>query len=540
MRQRLALLSKLTAPISCILTLMGLGIAPAYAVSSGSTEQEKTVLFTTQVNSQTATPEGGFVVLEETTYLAEFVSQNAYPRLMAGQSYKFVLTVKNIGTATWENDVVHLGTDRPRDRIPSFIREDIPGKNPSGWIKDNRIIMQEDSVAPGENATFEFWYTVPQTLPDGVYREYFNLVADGITWLNDLGIFWEVTVDNLPHARFVDQNAYPPTLKAGDSYEFWVRFENTGLLPWRDDGPTPVHLGTDRSMDRVPGFLREGPPSTISGWTNGNGNRVELERDPATGALIGDENVNNQIDPGEIARFRFWYTVPATMESGRYREYMRPVMDNRDWGWMEDYGVFWEIVVDNIAPRPATVNIRPTVNRLNITWSASAEATSYKVRYRPVGGDVFTILDFPGSVTVANLVVAGGQDFEVGVASVDAEGVSPFTESRVHVESPAEAQVRVEREKAVAAERERLEEERRRAEEEPIVTGPPGEAEPTRDFRQFWLTLIIILGAAGLATAGYYGYEWWAEVRRRPAPPRRPTPPKREEPPKPPASPTRW
>jgi len=113
------------------------------------TEETETVHFTTQFSASTEqaaaqndTPEaGGFVVKEEVSWQAAFVSQNAYPRLMADQSYQFTVSVKNVGTASWADDVVFLGTDRPRDRIPGFLREDIVGDNPSGWIEENRVEM---------------------------------------------------------------------------------------------------------------------------------------------------------------------------------------------------------------------------------------------------------------------------------------------------------------------------------------------------------------------------------------------------------------
>jgi hypothetical protein len=525
-----------------------------YFTSQASDTQNPTVHQVNEKNQTVTQP----IQTSSYSYLAEFVSQNTYPRLASGWSYKFSITVKNAGTTPWSPAVVHLGTDRDRDRIPGFIREDIVGGNPSGWLSANRIRMFTDEITglpegdinlnglidANETATFEFWLSVPATKADGVYKEYFSLVADGITWFNDLGIYWDVTVDNRPHARFIDQKPYPATLLAGDSYEFWVRFENTGLLPWQDSGPTPVRLGTDRSMDRIPGFVREGPAGTISGWVEEN--RVSLDRDTLTGELVGDVNLNGQIDPGEIARFRFWYTVPETMESGTYQEYFRPVMDGRGQGWMEDYGLFWANVVDNIAPRPSNISISAQVNRLTVNWLPVSEALSYKVRFKPVGAEVFAVVDLPPTMTTYSFDVVGGRNFEIGVASADNEGISPFTSTILHVESPEERLARLEeearREKPlppVRAEEPRLPE----VEEEPaVVTGPPAEPELPRDWRQFWLTLLIILGAAGLVTAGYYGYEWWSQARRLPKVRLYlPKPPKREGPPKPPTPPTtRW
>jgi len=55
--------------------------------------------------------------------------------------------------------------------------------------------MQESSVPPGGTATFTFWMAAPADLPTGTYRERFQLVAEGVEWLTDHGIYWDVTVD---------------------------------------------------------------------------------------------------------------------------------------------------------------------------------------------------------------------------------------------------------------------------------------------------------------------------------------------------------
>ncbi|MCL5794919.1 MAG: hypothetical protein M1338_00975, partial [Patescibacteria group bacterium] len=67
--------------------------------------------------------------------------------------------------------------------------------HPSGWTGPNRILMQEESVAPGGIATFSFWMSAPADKPSGTYKEYFRVVADGVGWLEDYGIFWDVTVN---------------------------------------------------------------------------------------------------------------------------------------------------------------------------------------------------------------------------------------------------------------------------------------------------------------------------------------------------------
>ncbi len=127
-------------------------------------------------------------------YHAAWLSQNAYPTLRAGESTLLEVSLRNTGSATWLRGSVNLGTDRGQDRIPEFIREDRLASQPSGWLKENRVGLVEESIAPGAIATYRFWYTVPTNYPVGTRREYFRPVADAITWMEDMGIYWDVTV----------------------------------------------------------------------------------------------------------------------------------------------------------------------------------------------------------------------------------------------------------------------------------------------------------------------------------------------------------
>jgi hypothetical protein len=267
------------------------------------------------------------------TYSAFWVSQSAatsasnayFPTLAPGFSTKLTVNIKNIGSATWQRGVVNLGTDRSRDRVPGFIREDREKGSPSGWLKENRVEMKQASVAPGETATFEFWYTAPDNMAPGTYREYFRPVADGITWMDDWGIYWDVKVISKAdsyRARWYTQDVNSITLARGEKRQFEVKFENTGISTWTRG---TVNLGTDRPRDRIPGFLREG--GSPSGWLNHD--RIEM--------------VEASVPPGGVGTFRFWYTVTSDKAPGVYKEYFRPVADFI--GWMDDYGVYFEITV---------------------------------------------------------------------------------------------------------------------------------------------------------------------------------------------------
>jgi hypothetical protein len=111
--------------------------------------------------------------------------------LRPGQRGWLVVKARNTGTATWSNTgefPVRLGTARPRDRTDSPFYD-------SGWLSRNRPAgLQESSVAPGGEGTFEFPITAPRSGRAAPFREYFNLVADGLTWFNDRGLYVEFRV----------------------------------------------------------------------------------------------------------------------------------------------------------------------------------------------------------------------------------------------------------------------------------------------------------------------------------------------------------
>lgn len=104
--------------------------------------------------------------------------------LSPGQSGWMVVEAKNTGTATWTNsnpNPVLLGTDRPRDRASQLAT--------LAWVHPNRpAYLMQSSVPPGGVGSFEFPFVAPQS---GSIREDFNLVAEGKTWMNSEGLYFE-------------------------------------------------------------------------------------------------------------------------------------------------------------------------------------------------------------------------------------------------------------------------------------------------------------------------------------------------------------
>lgn len=246
-----------------------------------------------------------------------------------GQSFQLEVKLRNSGQTIWRRDgqsPVRLGTSRNKDRVPVFSREDTVNRNPSGWTNPNRVAMVESSVAPGEIATFRFWYTTPNSIKPGTYREYFQPVHENVRWMEDLGIYFDIVV-GAGKVGLVSQSGYP-TLSKGESAKFSLKLRNDGTSTWQRDGDIPFRLATARAIDRIPAFIREDVPGrNPSGWVMDN--RVAL--------------AESSVPPGEIGTFEFWYTVPSDKAPGTYREFFNPVREN--YGHLNDLGIFWDVSV---------------------------------------------------------------------------------------------------------------------------------------------------------------------------------------------------
>ncbi len=127
----------------------------------------------------------------------------------SGDVKSAIVTFKNIGSSAWNragNYPLRLGTSNPKDRSSKLkaVHPDIPlcvSSAPisclgsySEWLGSNRVTMNQDNVSPGNNGTFTIQFENDQNLAAGKYKEYFQLVVDGLGWLTDIGVYTEVTV----------------------------------------------------------------------------------------------------------------------------------------------------------------------------------------------------------------------------------------------------------------------------------------------------------------------------------------------------------
>lgn len=133
---------------------------------------------------------------------------------------------KNIGYQPWQKNILKLGTYRQSDRSSIFYSQN--------WLASGRpATTAEDLLYYGDVANFEFEITAPNSV--GTYREYFNLVAENITWLNDLGLYYDINVvDNN------NENSSNPTkLMAGESLssgQYLLSEDKKAVLNMQGDG----------------------------------------------------------------------------------------------------------------------------------------------------------------------------------------------------------------------------------------------------------------------------------------------------------------
>jgi hypothetical protein len=120
---------------------------------------------------------------------SQWLSQSPYPTVQPGQtSLPINVTFRNTGTRTWE-----------RGLAGAEARLGVPNDDPQwapyaiGWPFPTRVAAQtEQTVPPGATATFTFSMRAPQV--PGRYVVRLRPVVDGVTWMEDEGVYLVVTV----------------------------------------------------------------------------------------------------------------------------------------------------------------------------------------------------------------------------------------------------------------------------------------------------------------------------------------------------------
>lgn len=223
-------------------------------------------------------------------YSWEYVGQSGPSSFTSGEKGTWTVSARNTGDNTWTNsgaNPVRLSPSRPNDRTSAFCT--------ASWLACSRAVnLNEASVPPGSIGTFTMQVQAPGN--PGTYNEYFNLLAEGITWMNDPGLFFGTQVTNSNFSSSVVSSNFPSSMTAGSSANVTYVLKNTGNTYWYNDGKYPIRLGTYSPYDRVSPFS----PGNWIGPTR-----------PA-------QMVESVVAPGQNATFNF--TVKAPTTSGTYTE----------------------------------------------------------------------------------------------------------------------------------------------------------------------------------------------------------------------------
>lgn len=131
---------------------------------------------------------------------AAWYGQSGYPTLCPGERSTATVAYYNSGSAGWVRgrmgEMAFLGTSDPtpgQDQPSALGGDGQLGSPATGWPRYNRVAAQPaDYVGPGQVAWFQFTIQAPQA--PGTYKLYIRPMIEGATWMEDYGVFWQVTV----------------------------------------------------------------------------------------------------------------------------------------------------------------------------------------------------------------------------------------------------------------------------------------------------------------------------------------------------------
>lgn len=198
-----------------------------------------------------------------------------------GTKQLITVIAKNIGSATWHKSggtPIRLGTWTPTR--PSAVS--------ATWPSAVRAAdMNEDTVAPGQTAGFQFYVTLPAS---GLFYERLNLVAEGQRWFNDAGLTLYLRGKNYAWQPLWHWHSTgTANIPRNTEFTLTVRAKNTGEVTWTKD-TYPVRLATAGPHNRGSGLYH---PS----WINDTRPAVLQE---------------NSVAPGQEGTFIFTARTPPT------------------------------------------------------------------------------------------------------------------------------------------------------------------------------------------------------------------------------------
>lgn len=247
--------------------------------------------------------------------IQSYSSSKDLSKLPSGSASTITLVARNSGATTWHNSggaPVRLGTVSPQNHSSVMAS--------SGWISGNRPAQLKDQfVPPGGYGTFIFDVKAPET--KSTFTDFFSLVAENYTWLNDPGFnisltsispySWEVV------SQTSDRNL--STMNPNQIALVTLRVKNIGSIPWNNDGSTVTRLGTSNPYN-------SSSPFATNAWYS-----------PSRPATLQESSV----EPGQIGTFIFEIKAPST--AGSFSDKFNIVKES--FAWLEDIGYTLSVTV---------------------------------------------------------------------------------------------------------------------------------------------------------------------------------------------------
>ena len=179
-----------------------LGLAPALAGGALATEPLMSARLAATCTSSVGPgiPPPGTVPSGLPGFHAAWYGQSGYMTLCPGDSSTATVAIHNSGSRGWVGgvlgEVAYLGTWNPspgQDQPSAFGGDGTNGSPSTGWPRFNRVAIQPASyVGPNQVAWFQFTVRAPTT--PGSYGFYIRPLIEAAQWMEDFGIFWQITV----------------------------------------------------------------------------------------------------------------------------------------------------------------------------------------------------------------------------------------------------------------------------------------------------------------------------------------------------------
>jgi hypothetical protein len=253
---------------------------------------------------------------------AHWFGQSGYPTLCPGEQSTATVAYYNSGSLGWVSnrmgEMAFLGTWEPspgQDKLSLLGGDGTNGSPSTGWPRYNRVAAQPaDYVGPGQISWFQFKIQALQA--PGTYKLYIRPLVEGAQWMEDFGVFWQITVKSVeaPPVTVIPTDDQTITVDTSRSYTATI----TGLTGCVDlafiDANTHPSDGTfrDAAEDNKADLVSNATFATVNGVSAG-GTFVNCVAIPADGkinftissgtaganvkpAVFQDTNGNNALD----------------------------------------------------------------------------------------------------------------------------------------------------------------------------------------------------------------------------------------------------